>query len=76
MVTEGKQQSTSDGINKGGRWLVRERQRSDHDTTKMVGDNKQQERVADDDGSDKEGESGKGNGDVNEGGGQRRGRGR
>jgi hypothetical protein len=24
MVTEGKQQSTSDGINKGGRWLARE----------------------------------------------------
>jgi hypothetical protein len=26
MVTEGKQQSTSNGINKGGRWLARERQ--------------------------------------------------
>jgi hypothetical protein len=26
MATEGKQQSTSDGINKGGRWLARERQ--------------------------------------------------
>ena len=25
MATEGKQQSTSNGINKGGRWLVRER---------------------------------------------------
>jgi hypothetical protein len=25
MATEGKQQSTSDGINKGGRWLARER---------------------------------------------------
>jgi hypothetical protein len=25
MVTEGKQQSTSDGINKGRRWLARER---------------------------------------------------
>jgi hypothetical protein len=24
MVTEGEQQSTSDGIDKGGRWLVRE----------------------------------------------------
>jgi hypothetical protein len=24
MATEGKQQSTSNGINKGGRWLVRE----------------------------------------------------
>ncbi len=25
MVTEGKQKSTSDGINKGGQWLARER---------------------------------------------------
>ncbi len=25
MVTEGKQQSTSNGIDKGGRWLARER---------------------------------------------------
>ncbi len=25
MATEGKQQSTSDGIDKGGRWLARER---------------------------------------------------
>ncbi len=25
MATEGKQQSTSDGINKGGWWLARER---------------------------------------------------
>ncbi len=25
MVTEGEQQSTSDGIDKGGRWLARER---------------------------------------------------
>ncbi len=25
MATEGEQQSTSDGIDKGGRWLVRER---------------------------------------------------
>ncbi len=24
MATEGKQQSTSDGIDKGGRWLARE----------------------------------------------------
>jgi hypothetical protein len=24
MVTEGEQQSTSDGIDKGGQWLVRE----------------------------------------------------
>jgi hypothetical protein len=33
MATEGKQQSTSDGINKGGRWLARERQRGNHMTT-------------------------------------------
>ncbi len=26
MATEDKQQSTSDGIDKGGRWLARERQ--------------------------------------------------
>jgi hypothetical protein len=26
MVTEGKQQSTSNGINEGGRWLAREHQ--------------------------------------------------
>ena len=25
MAAEGEQQSTSDGINKGGRWLARER---------------------------------------------------
>ena len=25
MATEGEQQSTSDGIDKGGRWLARER---------------------------------------------------
>ncbi len=25
MATEGEQQSTSDGTNKGGRWLARER---------------------------------------------------
>ncbi len=37
MVTEGEQQSTSDGIDKGGRWLARERQRGDHTTT-TVGD--------------------------------------
>ncbi len=39
----------------------------------MVGDNEQQEHVADDDGSDKEGEGGKQDGDGNEGGVQRRG---
>jgi hypothetical protein len=64
MATEGKQQSTSDGINKGGRWLARERRRGDHTTT-TVGDNEQQERAADDDGSDKEGEGGQGDGDKN-----------
>jgi hypothetical protein len=41
MVTEGEQQSTSDGIDKGGRWLARERQRGNHMTT-MVGDDEQQ----------------------------------
>jgi hypothetical protein len=37
MVREGKQKSTSNGINKGGRWLAREHQRGDHTTT-TVGD--------------------------------------
>jgi hypothetical protein len=69
MVTEGKQQSTSDGINKGGRWLAREHQRGNHDTTMTVGDDKRQEHASDDDGSNEEGEDGKGNGDGNEGGG-------
>jgi hypothetical protein len=73
MATEGKQQSTSDGINKGGRWLARERQQGDHTTT-TVGDDKQQERAVDDDGSNEEGKGGQGDGDGNEGGGQRRGR--
>ena len=68
MATEGKQQSTSNGINKGRRWLARERQRGDHTTT-MVGDNERRERAADDNGSNEEGEGGKGNGDGNEGGG-------
>ncbi len=40
MATEGEQQSTSDGIDKGGRWLARERQRGDHTTT-TVGDDEQ-----------------------------------
>ncbi len=40
MVTEGKQQSTSNRIDKGGRWLARERQRGNHTTT-TVGDNEQ-----------------------------------
>ncbi len=38
MAIEGEQQSTSNGINKGGRWLARECQRGDHTTT-TVGDN-------------------------------------
>ncbi len=72
MATEGKQQSTSDGINKGGRWLARERQQDNHTTT-TVGDDERQEHVADDDGSNEEGEGGQGDGDGNEGGGRRRG---
>ncbi len=40
MATEGKQQSTSNGINGGGRWLARECQRGNHTTT-MVGDDEQ-----------------------------------
>jgi hypothetical protein len=68
MATEGEQQSTSDGIDNGGRWLARERLRGDHTTTR-VGDDERRERAADDDGSDEEGEGGKGNGDGNEGGG-------
>ncbi len=43
--------------------------------TTMVGNSEHQERVADDDGRDKEGKGGKGNGDGNEGGRQRRGQG-
>jgi hypothetical protein len=38
MVTEGEQQSTSNGINEGGRWLAREHRRGNHTTT-TVGDN-------------------------------------
>ncbi len=75
MATEGKQQSTSDGINKGRRWLARERRRGGHTTT-TVGDDERRERAADDDGSDEEGKGGQGNGDGNEDGGRRRGRGR
>ncbi len=37
MATEGKQQSTSDGINKGVQWLARERRRGNH-MTMTVGD--------------------------------------
>jgi hypothetical protein len=45
---------------------------ADHRTT-TAGDNKQQERVADDEGSDEEGKGGKGDGDNNEGGTRQRG---
>jgi hypothetical protein len=38
MVTEGEQQSTSNGIDKGGRWLARDRRQGNHATT-TVGDN-------------------------------------
>ncbi len=41
MVTEGKQQSTSDGIDEGGRWLAREHRQDDHTTT-TVGDDERQ----------------------------------
>ncbi len=64
MATEGKQQSTSDGIDKGGRWLAREHQRGDHMTTSM-GDDERRDHAADDDGSDKEGKGGQGDGDGN-----------
>ncbi len=37
MATESKQQSTSNGIDKGGRWLARECRRGNHTTT-TVGD--------------------------------------
>ncbi len=37
MATEGKQQSTSNGINNCGRWLAREHRRDDHTIT-TVGD--------------------------------------
>ncbi len=40
MMTEGKQQSTSDGIDKGRRWLARERRQGNH-TTRTVGDDEQ-----------------------------------
>ena len=75
MATEGEQQSTSDGINKGGRWLARERRRGNHTST-TVCDNKRRGRAADGDGSNEEGKDGKGNGDGNEGAGQQRGQGR
>jgi hypothetical protein len=71
---EGKQQSTSNGIDKGGWWLAREHQQGDHMTT-TVGKDKRQERAADDDGSNEEGEGEKGHGDSIEGGGRQRKRG-
>ncbi len=61
-----EQQSTSNGINKGGRRLVRECRQGDHMTT-MVGDNKGRERAAYDDGCNEEGKGGKGDSDGNEG---------
>jgi hypothetical protein len=66
---EGKQQSTSNGIGKGGRWLGRERQQGNH-TTMTVGNDERQECAEDDDGSNEEGKGGKGHGVGNEGGGQ------
>ncbi len=39
MATEGEQQSTSDRIDKGGRWLARERRQGNH-TTMTVGNDK------------------------------------
>jgi hypothetical protein len=38
MATEGKQQSTSNGIDKGGRWLAREYPGGDHTTTTVSND--------------------------------------
>ncbi len=72
MATEGVQQSTSDGIDKGGWWLARECQQGNHMTT-TVGDDERQEHAANDNGSDEEGEGGQGDGDGNEGGGRQRG---
>jgi hypothetical protein len=40
MATEGEQQSTSDGIDKGRRWLAREHRQGNHTTT-MVGNDEQ-----------------------------------
>ncbi len=64
MATDGEQQSTSDGIDKGGRWLARERRQGDHTNTTVGGDERR-ERAADDDGSDGEGKGGQGDGDGN-----------
>ena len=38
MATEGEQQSTSDGIDKGRRWLARERRQGNHTTTTVGND--------------------------------------
>jgi hypothetical protein len=75
MATEGEQQSTSDGIDKDGWWLARERRHGDHTTT-TVGDDERRERAADDDGSDEEGEGGQGDGEATRVTGERRRRGR
>ncbi len=48
MATEGKQQSTSNGIDKDGWWLAREHCQGNH-TSMTVGDDKRQERAVDDD---------------------------
>jgi hypothetical protein len=53
----------------GGGW----QESIDNHTTMMVGDDKQLEYAADDEGSNKEGKGGKGDGDYNEGGAQQRG---
>jgi hypothetical protein len=53
----------------GGGW---QESVNDHTTT-TAGNNKGQEHVADDEGSDKEDKGGKGDGDYNEGGAQQRG---
>ncbi len=51
------------------------RESINNQTATMAGDNKQQEHVVVDEGSDNEGKGGKGNVDGNEGGGQQRGQG-
>ncbi len=38
MATEGEQQSTSNGIDKGGWWLARERRQGVHTTTTVGND--------------------------------------
>ncbi len=53
----------------GGGW----QESIDHHRITTVSNNEQQERAADDECSNKEGKGGKGDGDYNEGGAQRRG---